>query len=77
VQFKQGVELKLTLEYEATQCAQRKTMRGPQKVVKYRKKQVWAEKKHTKTIKKWGRKGYGNVKEVIFLNTVAMEAEEI
>jgi len=35
------------------------------------------KKKHTKTIKKWGRKGYGNVKEVIFLNTVAMEAEEI
>jgi len=35
VQLKQGVDLKLTFEYEAAQFAQRRPERGSQKVVKW------------------------------------------
>jgi len=56
VQLKQGVDLKSTFEYEAAQFAQRRSIRGPQKVVKYCKNKKGSRKNTPKqeinTIKK-------------------------
>jgi len=51
VQLKQGVDLKLTFEYEAAQIAQG-TKRGPEKVVEHCKN-TKVSRKNTKTKKKY------------------------